>query len=182
MLPAAVLALVAGCGSGATPDAGATSTIARSSAAVSSSPSPSPSPSRSPSPSSKKPTAAVSPALPHFATPQEAGRYLAEKWNAKDAAAMHHITNGDSRAALDDMRSFATRLTLDMCTKNDDHTFTCEFTHGFLPGKSDPDSVPTDATHDGPAATSDPHHGRTALKAVAVAKTGWYFNVFLYCG
>jgi len=120
--------------------------------------------------------------LPHFATPQEAGRYLADKWNAKDAAALHHITNGDSRSALDDMRTFATNLKLDKCTKNDDGTYTCEFTHGFLPGKTDPDSVPTDASHDGPAAKSDPHHGHTALKAVAVTKTGWYFNVFLYCG
>ena len=120
--------------------------------------------------------------IPFFKTPEDAGRYLADKWNAKDDVSLHHITNADSRASLADMRTFASNLKLSKCSKNPGGTYTCEFTHEFLPGKSEPGSVPTDAKHDGPAAKSSPHHGKTALKGVAVSKTGWYFNVFLYCG
>jgi hypothetical protein len=169
---AALLLSLTACGSAHGPSPGAQSS----------------SPARSPSasttttitPTSSKPTATAS-ALPYFATPSEAARYLAAKWNAKDDAALHHITNDESRAELANMRAFAASdLSLDKCTKNTDLTYTCEFTHGFQPGKSDPDSVP--AGQEGPAKKTDPHHGRTALKAVAVTRTGWYFNVFLYCG
>ncbi|MDQ1715793.1 MAG: hypothetical protein QOC60_1738 [Frankiaceae bacterium] len=178
----AVLMLVAGCGKGAvSPGAGgaASSTSPTQSAIVILSPSSPPSGPPSPSPS---PSASLSPAIPFFETPEAAGLYLADIWNAKDDAALHHITNDDSRASLADMRTFAKDLKLDSCSKNADKTYTCVFSHGFLPGKSDPGSVPTSSTHDGPAATGDPHHGHTALKGVAVSKTGWYFNVFLYCG
>jgi hypothetical protein len=176
----AVLVLVAGCGKGAvSPGAGgaASSTSPTQSAIVILSPSSPPSGPPSPSPS-----ASLSSAIPFFETPKAAGLYLADIWNAKADAALHHITNDDSRAALADMRTFAKDLKLDSCSKNADKTYTCVFSHGFLPGKSDPGSVPTSSTHDGPAAKGDPHHGHTALKAVAVSKTGWYFNVFLYCG
>jgi hypothetical protein len=171
---------VAGCGNGAAgPSAGGPGSSTPPATAGSASPSVTPSASTSTSPS---PSVSASPAIPFFKTPQDAGRYLAEKWNAKDDAALHHITNDESRASLADMRTFAKDLKLDSCSKNADKTYTCVFSHGFLPGKSDPGSVPTSSTHDGPAATGDPHHGHTALKGVAVSKTGWYFNVFLYCG
>ncbi|MCU1676779.1 MAG: hypothetical protein JWM93_1537 [Frankiales bacterium] len=180
-----VLAFVAACGNGAVPgSAGSSPTTASASASASRT---STAPSTTLNTTKLNTTTAASmtssTGLPRFATPQEAGRYLAQKWNAKDDAALHHITNDESRFALADMSTFASRdLTLDQCTKNDDLTYTCEFTHGFLPGKDQPGSVPTEDGHDGPAATDDPHHGRTALKAVAVDRTGWYFNVFLYCG
>lgn len=172
-----VLVLVAGCGkSAASPSAGGTTAKPATTSATSGG-SLSPTASHSPSPS-------VSPssAVPFFKTPQDAARYLADKWNAKDDVSLHHITNPESRASLTDMRTFATDLKLDSCTKNSNGTYTCVFTHAFLPGKSEPGSVPTSSKHDGPAAASDPHHGKTALKGVAVSKTGWYFNVFLYCG
>ena len=174
----ALLVLVAGCGKSASPNAGESKTSTPTTTATSGvSKSPTPSPTTSPSPS-----VSASPAIPFFKTPEDAGRYLADKWNAKDDVSLHHITNTDSRASLADMRTFATNLKLSKCTKNPGGTYTCEFTHDFLPGKSEPGSVPTDAKHDGPAAKTSAHHGKTALKGVAVSKTGFYFNVFLYCG
>jgi hypothetical protein len=167
---AALLVAVTACGAGgATPASTPTTTSAAPSVS-----------STQPLTVTTAPTPSAS-ALPHFATPSEAARYLAAKWNANDDAALHHITNDDSRAQLANMHTFAANdLTLDKCTKNPDLTYTCEFTHGFQPGKSDPDAVPAGTS--GPAKKTDPHHGRTALKAVAVTRTGWYFNVFLYCG
>ena len=173
---AATLLLVAACSNGAVGAGASSSSASPASATATRTPSPTASSSSAPASTS------AAPGLPHFASPAEAGTYLAEKWNAKDDTDLHHITNDASRSSLADMRTFATNLKLDTCTKNADLTYTCVFTHGFLPGKSDPDAVPTTGGHDGPAATGDPHHGRTALKAVAVSRTGWYFNAFLYCG
>ena len=174
----ALLLVVAGCGKSAPTKAGDSKTPT-STTTPTSGVSTSATPSVSPSPS---PSVSASAAIPFFKTPEDAGRFLADKWNAKDDVSLHHITNADSRASLADMRTFASNLRLSKCFKNPGGTYTCEFTHDFLLGKSEPGSVPTDAKHDGPAATTSPHHGKTALKGVAVSKTGWYFNVFLYCG
>jgi hypothetical protein len=185
LLALAVLTAVSGCG-----DDSVTTASGTASTAASAVPGLSPTAEPVPSPAEPSPTTEGLPApsptsdgLPHFASPQEAATYLATTWNAGDDEALHHITNDDSRAQLADMRTFADDLRLETCTKDPDGAYTCTFDHGFLPGKEhehvDDDAEPGD---EGPAPADDPHHGKAGLRAVAVDRTGWYFNVFLYCG
>jgi hypothetical protein len=106
------------------------------------------------------------PAVPHFATPQGAMRYLASAYNRIDMVELKHVTTPQGRAALLDMRPLAVNLQLLGCKANS--------------GRGDYDCT---FSHDYPAAMHKPGKGSPAIFTVAPAdRVGWYMTVLESCG
>jgi hypothetical protein len=106
------------------------------------------------------------PATPHFDTPQAAMIYLASAWNARDAAALGHVTTPAARVQLDAMRSGAVNLRLDHCDRQIAGDYLCYFKHDFPTGK-----------------LSGPAGAGAAIFLVAPAlRPGWYMTVLETCG
>ncbi len=112
------------------------------------------------------PTPAPVPAVPHFATPEGAMRYLASAYNRIDMVALKHVTTPQGRAALYDMRAVAVNLQLVGCKANSARgDYDCTFSHDY------------------PAALHKPGKGSPAIFTVAPAdRVGWYMTVLESCG
>ena len=107
---------------------------------------------------------------PHFATPEEAMRYLADAWNRDDIVSLKHVTNPSARDELDAMHGVATNLRLKRCEHNPVGDYTCYFAHDYPPHPST--TMPLE------------HQGKTgeAVFLVGPADTpGWYMTVFESC-
>jgi hypothetical protein len=106
---------------------------------------------------------------PHFSTPEEAMRYLADAWNRNDLVSLKHVTDPSARDELDAMHGVAVNLRLNHCDQNVGD-YTCHFDHDYPPHPS----------------TTMPlaHQGQTgeAVFLVGPADTpGWYMTVFESC-
>ncbi|HEX6675230.1 MAG TPA: hypothetical protein VF486_09415 [Actinomycetes bacterium] len=106
------------------------------------------------------------PAVPHFATPGGAMRYLASAYNRIDMVELKHVTTPQGRAALLSMRPFAVNLQLLGCKANSGRgDYQCTFSHDY------------------PAAMHKPGKGSPAIFTVAPAdRVGWYMTVLESCG
>jgi hypothetical protein len=106
------------------------------------------------------------PAVPHFATPQGAMRYLASAYNRIDMVELKHVTTPQGRAALLGMRPYAVNLQLLGCKANGARgDYECTFSHDY------------------PAAMHKPGKGSPAVFTVAPAdRVGWYMTVLESCG
>jgi hypothetical protein len=107
---------------------------------------------------------------PHFATPEEAMRFLADAWNRRDIVNLKHVTDPGARDELEAMHGVAVNLRLNHCDKNPIGDYTCHFDHDYPPHPST-----TMPLHD---------HGATgeAVFLVGPADTpGWYMTVFESC-
>lgn len=56
---------------------------------------------------------------PHFGSPEDAMRYLADAWNRNDLVSLKHVTDPSARDELNAMHGVATNLRLNHCTKNE---------------------------------------------------------------
>jgi hypothetical protein len=107
---------------------------------------------------------------PHFASPEDAMRYLADAWNRDDVVSLKHVTNPAARDELDAMHGVATNLRLKHCDQNPIGDYTCYFAHDYPPHPST--TMPLE------------HQGATgeAVFLVGPADTpGWYMTVFESC-
>jgi hypothetical protein len=107
---------------------------------------------------------------PHFASPQDAMRFLADAWNRDDLVSLKHVTNPAARDELDAMHGVATNLQLKRCDKNPIGDYTCFFAHDY----------PVRPSTTAPLS----HHGDRgeAVFLVGPADTpGWYMTVFESC-
>jgi hypothetical protein len=111
------------------------------------------------------PAPPTAPAVPHFATPQGAMRYLASAYNRIDMVQLKHVTTPQGRAALLGMRPHAVNLQLLGCKANSGRgDYDCTFSHDF------------------PAAMHKPGKGGSAVFTVAPAdRVGWYMTVLESC-
>jgi hypothetical protein len=67
----------------------------------------------------------------HFATPQDAMRYLAAAYNRGDVVAIHHVTTPASFQELQGMHSEAVNLKLQWCQATGHGDFHCHFQHRY---------------------------------------------------
>src|SRR5205085_10505941 len=107
---------------------------------------------------------------PHFATPEDAMRYLADAWNRDDVVSLKHVTDPSARDELDTMHSVATNLRLTRCDKNPIGDYSCHFAHDYPPHPSTTMALE--------------HQGMVgeAVFTVGPADTpGWYMTVFESC-
>jgi hypothetical protein len=108
---------------------------------------------------------------PHFATPEEAMRFLADSWNRDDIVSLKHVTDPSARDELDAMHGVAVNLTLKRCDKNPAGDYTCYFSHDYPPHSST--TAPEKHRPDGKG---------EAVFLVGPADTpGWYMTVFESC-
>ena len=108
---------------------------------------------------------------PHFATPEDAMRFLAAAWNKRDTVNLKHVTDPGARDELDAMHGVAVNLRLNHCDKNvDKGDYTCYFDHDYPPHAS---------------TTMPEHHDGTMGQAVFLVgpadTPGWYMTVFESC-
>jgi len=160
------LALVSGCGGGAS------SVLAPGGSGTPTPPAPTAPTALTPSATSLPiPTTTPTPPTqpgPQFATPEAAMRYLASAWNRGDLVSLKHVTDPAARTQLLEMHREATNLALDHCTFTKSRgDYECFFTHGFPKGyKSE--------------------HGATVGTAEFTVgparKPGWYMTFFIDCG
>jgi hypothetical protein len=107
---------------------------------------------------------------PHFATPQEAMKFLADAWNRHDLVDLKHVTDVGARDQLEAMHMVAVNLRLNHCDKNDAGDYTCYFDHDYPPHAS--------------TTMPEEHQGAMgqAVFLVGPADTpGWYMTVFESC-
>ena len=69
------------------------------------------------------------PEAPYFSTPEAAMRYLARAYNSANVRQLKNVTTPGSRAALDEMRRHAPRITLVGCVRDLGYSYTCTFRH-----------------------------------------------------
>jgi hypothetical protein len=100
---------------------------------------------------------------PHFTTPQDAMRYLADAYNSGDLTALHHVTELRAFSRLMSMRFDAINLRLKHCTPNPRGDFTCYFRHDF------------------PASEHKTGHGQAVFIAAPALNPGWYMYQFQSC-
>ena len=107
---------------------------------------------------------------PHFATPEDAMRFLAEAWNTRDLVNLKHVTDPGARDELDAMHGVAVNLRLNHCEKQPEGDYLCHFDHDYPPHAS---------------TTMPEEHAGTmgeAVFRVGPADTpGWYMTVFESC-
>jgi hypothetical protein len=120
------------------------------------------------SPSTAAPTVHIpTPKPPHFATPEEAMRYLATAWNDRNTVALRHVTNPSAREQLDAMHSEAVNLRLTSCALQPAGDYQCTFSHDY----------PAEYAH--PASEK---HGEAVFLVGPALTPGWYMTVFQHCG
>jgi hypothetical protein len=108
---------------------------------------------------------------PHFATPEEAMRFLADAWNRDAIEALKHVTNPSARDQLNAMHGVAINLRLKHCDKNPAGDYTCYFAHDYPPHAS---TTMREAHH--------PNGEGEAVFLVGPADApGWYMTVFERC-
>ena len=155
--------LLAGCGGAAAP--------------VATAPTPSPTPSPTPAVTATAPVTPEpqAPDVPHFDTPEEAMRYLADAWNAMDLVKVKHVTTSSARTQLEVMRHEATDLVLDRCTYDPyAKDYSCRFRHGFPAGYKGHDAKATYKQTDTP--------GTATLTVGPADRSGWYATYIESCG
>jgi hypothetical protein len=101
----------------------------------------------------------------HFDTPEAAMRYLANAWNHDDLTALKHVTDPSARGQLIGMKTEATNLTLDHCTKNAGGDYECIFNHDYPKGYK-----------------TTKLHGTAEFTVGPADKPGWYMTYFESCG
>jgi hypothetical protein len=107
---------------------------------------------------------------PHFATPEEAMRFLADAWNRNDIVNLKHVTDVNARDELEAMHGVAVNLRLNHCDKNPEGDYMCHFDHDY------PRHASTTMPEDHPGAKGE------AVFRVGPADTpGWYMTVFESC-
>ncbi len=107
---------------------------------------------------------------PHFATPEDAMRYLADAWNRNDLTDLKHVTNPAARGALDDMHKVAVDLRLDHCTENVGRgDYECYFDHDYPPHASTTMKM------------DDPVTGHAEFTVGPASTPGWYMTVLESC-
>ena len=107
---------------------------------------------------------------PHFGSPEDAMRYLADAWNRNDLVSLKHVTDPSARGALDDMHKVAVNLRLNHCDFNKDRgDYTCYFDHDYPPNAS------TTMVED------DPMMGHAIFTVGPAATPGWYMTVLEEC-
>ena len=109
---------------------------------------------------------------PHFATPEDAMRFLAQAWNADDLVALKHVTNPAARDQLNAMHGVAVNLRLNHCELNQGAgDYTCYFDHDYPPHAST--TMPGDGNMAG--------HGQAVFLVGPATTPGWYMTVFESC-
>jgi hypothetical protein len=107
---------------------------------------------------------------PHFGSPEDAMRYLADAWNRNDLTDLKHVTDPSARDALNDMHQVAVNLRLDHCELNQDRgDYTCYFDHDYPPHASTT------------MAMDDPVTGHAVFTVGPAATPGWYMTVLESC-
>jgi hypothetical protein len=102
----------------------------------------------------------------HFATPEQAMRYLATAWNNDDLPSLRHVTDPSARDLLVNMKTEATNLSLDHCTLNKGvGDYTCVFDHDY------PEGYKTTKLH-----------GEAVFTVGPADRPGWYMTYFESCG
>lgn len=101
----------------------------------------------------------------HFATPEAAMRYLAAAWNRDDLPSLKHVTDPAARGQLIGMKTEATNLSLDHCTKNPGGDYECFFNHDYPKGYK-----------------TTKAHGTAEFTVGPADKPGWYMTFFEGCG
>ena len=106
---------------------------------------------------------------PHFETPEEAMRYLADAWNRNDITSLKHVTDPGARDQLVAMHDEASNLALDHCTYTKERgDYECFFIHTFPPGYK--------------AETPGALYGTAEFTVGPARKPGWYMTFFVDCG
>jgi hypothetical protein len=107
---------------------------------------------------------------PHFATPEDAMRFLADAWNRDDTVNLKHVTDPGARDELETMHGVAVNLRLNHCDKNPEGDYMCHFDHDYPPHAST-----TMPEHDaGPT-------GEAVFRVGPADTPGWYMTVFESC-
>jgi hypothetical protein len=107
---------------------------------------------------------------PHFATAEDAMRFLADAWNRDDIVNLKHVTDPGARDELETMHGVAVNLRLNHCVAQPEGDYLCHFDHDYPPHAS--------------TTMVEEHHGATgeAIFRVGPADTpGWYMTVFESC-
>jgi hypothetical protein len=119
-----------------------------------------------PAPATPAPSTSTVPATtagytgPHFPTPQAAMTYLAAAYNSDDTAALHAVTNAQSFASLQSMRSTDVGLRLTSCRATGHGDDECTFRYTYV-GEGQ-------------------HAARNAMVTAAPAlNPGWYMYRFI---
>ena len=109
-------------------------------------------------------TTTVTPAPPHFTTPQAAMRYLTVAYNRDDLTSLKHVTTPSARVALVSMMKGATNLQLTGCKARAGlGDYTCTFSHDF------------------PASRQKTGSGQAVFIVGPADTPGWYMTVFESC-
>jgi hypothetical protein len=107
---------------------------------------------------------------PHFGSPEDAMRYLADAWNRDDLTDLKHVTDPSARGALDDMHEVAVNLRLNHCERNEERgDYTCYFDHDYPPHASTTLKM------------EDPVMGHAVFTVGPAATPGWYMTVLESC-
>lgn len=102
----------------------------------------------------------------HFATPEAAMRYLATAWNHDDLVSLKHVTDPAARTELLGMKTEATNLRLNHCTRNAEQgDYTCYFDHDYPKGY-----------------TGTKGEGKAVFTVGPADRPGWYMTYFESCG
>jgi hypothetical protein len=121
-------------------------------------------------------------APPHFATPDDAMRYLAAAYNAGDETAIRHVTTPDSRQQFEGERQWVKAFSFRDCKANGapNWDYTCVLNiDAFQPGMTpSPDPSADAATQAQQLQSMD----EVTLLVGAAATPGWYLEVNEGCG
>lgn len=112
------------------------------------------------------PVAPARPAVPLFTTPESMARTFAAAWNSRDAGMVGHLTNSQSRRALNAMHSEATNLRLSSCVDAGTGVYMCFLDHDYPVSSS----------------AAQGRVGHTEIAVAPVARTGWYVASLVSCG
>ena len=106
---------------------------------------------------------------PHFGSPEDAMRYLADAWNRNDLVSLMHVTDPSARDQLNSMHGVATNLRLDHCTRTPAGDYNCYFDHDYPPHASTT------------MVMADMQTGHAMFLVGPADTPGWYMTVFERC-
>ena len=108
---------------------------------------------------------------PHFKTPEEAMRFLADAWNRNDLVNLKHVTDPSARDQLNAMHGEANNLRLNHCEQQPAGDYQCYFDHDYPPHASTTVALAAGKTT-----------GQAVFLVGPATTPGWYMTVFESCG